>query len=242
MTQSAEELLQRYLSVLTPATTTDEAEKVASGAVTLSNMWRHPDAHPIVLSVALLQKYGSDWLLWEPETLRSIVPGDFGTQSLSDINLTKVQAMRTLHLVDTFWLQWEVFGWCTVSLNGVFPDFGTMQVPTVAQCMVAVDIANRVREDVSWSDELRGYLSAVHLHDDVLCPQSPLDFVKVDTEGFPVDIKKVEERWPSVRTSGRAPTEETIEAEQLRRMLIVHDYLEESRARLERQLRLLSHA
>ena len=108
--------------------------------------------------------------------------------------------------------------------------------------MVAVDIANRVREDVSWSDELRGYLSAVHLHDDVLCPQSPLDFVKVDTEGFPVDIKKVEERWPSVRTSGRAPTEETIEAEQLRRMLIVHDYLEESRARLERQLRLLSHA
>ena len=53
---------------------------VVAGGVTASNIWRHPDAHPIVLDLLLLRAYGPDWLLWEAETLQHLVPQDFKTQ------------------------------------------------------------------------------------------------------------------------------------------------------------------
>src|SRR5580658_669600 len=99
------------------------------GGVTAGNIWRHPDAHPIVLDLLLIRRYGPEWLLLEPETLQSIIPEDFGTQTLSDLNLSKLQACKTAHVVESFWQRWEVFTWCAMSFNGEFPDFEIMQVP-----------------------------------------------------------------------------------------------------------------
>jgi len=206
------------------------------GAVTAVNVMRHARAHPIVLDLLMSQKYGPEWLIWEAETIEHRVPQDFRS-SLSLLNFSKLQAMRTMHLVDSFWQRWEVFGWCCMPLNDIFPDFEVMQVPTVAQCMVAVDIANRVRDDMQWSEEIRHYLAVVHRHDEILVPQAPLDFVKIDTEGFPVDVADITRRWPDVRVSRKAPAGETVEDEQLRRMLDVFHLLEESRSDLRHQLK-----
>lgn len=208
--------------------------------VTVKNLFRHHDAHPVVLEMVLIKKYGVDWLEWEPETFEVMLPRDFG--SVSDLNISKLQAMKTLHLVDTFWLRWEVFNWLTAPLNSVFPDFELLQVPTVAQCMVAVDIANRVRADVQWSDEVKGFLSVVHRHDGIFVPQPPLDFVKVDTVGLPLDAAEIAKQWDQIRVSGKPPSDDTVAGEQLRRMLIVHDYLEQSRTRLQQQLPIVPHA
>jgi hypothetical protein len=124
-------------------------------------------------------------------------------------------------------------------LNGIFPDFQVMQVPTVAQCMVSVDIANRVRSDVGWSDELKDYLAVVHRHDGVLFPQPPLALVHVDTSLLPVEAQHVIQHWPAVRASKQPPKEMTSEAEQLRRMLALNEYLEQHRAQLREQLQVL---
>jgi hypothetical protein len=209
------------------------------GGVTVSNIWRHPDAHPIVLDLLLIRKYGPEWLMFEPETLQSAVPQDFGTQTLSDLNLSKLMACRALHAVETFWRQWEIFTWCSMPLNGEFPDFEVMQVPTVAQAMVAVDCANRIRTDVGWSDEMKTYLSILCQHEGLLVPIEPLDFVKVEGD-FGVDLSAVRSRWPEVRARG-ALMGETPEDEQLRRMLTARDFLEESRTRLRAQLLLVQH-
>lgn len=227
-------------SALSPA---GETTHVADpGGVTLANLWRHPDTHPVVLDLLLLQKYGVEWMLWEPETLELHVPEDFKTQALSDLNMAKIQACKTLHMVDTFWKQWEIFLPLTMVFNGEFPDFELMQVPTVAQCMVSVDVANRLRDDMSWSDEMKLVLASVCQYDGVLLPIPPLEFVSVDYADLPVNMFDVRSRWPAVRAAGVATGHETPEDEQLRRLLIANDYLEASRARLRQQLKMVHDA
>ncbi len=212
-----------------------------TSAVSLANVFRSPDSHPIVLDLMLLKKYGPEWLGWELETIVHRVQEDFRTPSISDINLEKLQACKALHLVDDFWTRWEVFLHCCAPFNGAFADFQSMQVPHVAECMVAVDIANRIRDDVGWSSEVKAFLSVVHRHDSILCPQPPLEFVTVDVEGLPLDCAEVTRRWPEVRASGRAPAGDSVEDEQLRRLLGSWAYLESMRQRLRSQLEILQH-
>lgn len=209
--------------------------------VTAKNIFRHPDAHPLVLDLLLIGKYGEDWLGWESDTIGVSVPTDFGVDRISDLNIAKIQAMKTLHLVDSFWQRWEVFNWCAMPITSTFPDFEVMQVPTVLQCACAVDVANRVRNDMVWSDEVKVYLALVHKHDGILVPQPPLDFVSVDTSGLPVDIDDIAKRWAMVRSERKAPTESTPEDEQLRRMLDLFWGLEQYRARMRQQLEIVHH-
>lgn len=209
--------------------------------VTAKNMFVHPETHPVILDLALLYHYGAEWLEWEPESVYVRIGKDF--HGLSDLNFAKMMAMKTLHLVDSFWQQWEVFNWCAFPLNSLFPDFEIMQAPTAAQCMVAVDTANRVREDVSWSEEVRLFIGVAHQHDGIFVAQEPVkDIAIIDTSRADIDLEAVRREWPEVRSSRKAPTAETAEAEQLRRMLVVYDFLTESRIRLRAQLHLVQHA
>lgn len=211
---------------------------LASLTVTARNLFRNPDAHPIALDLVLVRRYGVDWLEWEPETLEHVLPVDL-RGSVSEVNLVKVHACKALHLVDTFWQRWEVFVWCTMSLNGVPPDFTRMQVPTFAQCLVATDIANRIRDDVPYSEEVKLFIQAVMSHDGILMSQPPIDVSPLEVEG--VDLKHLAARWQDVLSQGKAPMGDTLEEEQLRRMLSGRDFLEESRARLQQQIELVPH-
>lgn len=222
-----------------PTAITKSTQSAPPNKVTIKNAFRHPETHPLVLDLLLINKYGEEWLGWEPETIEFRVPQDFSVDRISDLNLSKINAMKTLHLVDTFWQRWEVFCWCAMPLNAVFPDFVYMQVPTVLQAMIAVDTANRVRSDMDWSTEVKEYLAVVHRHDGILVPQPPLAFVEVDAAGLPVDIGEVVERWSLIRSSRKAPDSSTPENEQLRRMLGAFLALEEKRQRLRQQLEVL---
>jgi hypothetical protein len=208
--------------------------------VQVSNFFSHPDSHPIILDLLLLQKYGPEWFDWEHETLELRVQHDFG-QAVSELNMHKIQAAKTLHFIDTYWKEWHVFCWVTMAFNGLYPDFEVMQVPTVAQAMVSVDIANRIRQDVPFSQELNDFLEQVQMHDGIFVPIEPLTFVTMDdVDDYVVDVEEVKNRWPDVRTSGRAPKGDTVTDEQLRRMLDVREILEESRQELKEQLRLVA--
>ena len=215
-----------------PVTTADVP---SPEAVTPKNIWRHPDAHPIALDLFLVRRYQHKWLDWEPETLQVLIPEDFKTPSISDLNLSKIQACKALHLVDTFWTSWEVFIACLMPFNGEFPDFDVMYAPTVAQVLVAVDVASRIRNDVEWSSEMKAYIQAVYEHDGIFLPLAPADFVTLNVPEE-IDQKALAARWDEVRSSERAPTGDTTMDEQLRRLLGAQGFLEESRTRMHRQL------
>lgn len=219
-----------------------EAVAANTAAVTAKNFWHHPDTHPIALDLMLLRRYGPQFLEWEAETLRRAVSEDFHSSNLSEVNLTKLQAVKALHLVDTFWEDWEVFLWCTMSLNGIFPDFSVLQAPTVPQCLLAIDTANHLRDDMPWGEEIKAFLEVSFRHDGLLVALAPIDFIKIARDPDLADFQGIEARWPKVRASRRAPGAETPEDEQLRRMLAAHESLEENRERLRHQLSLVAHA
>lgn len=221
------------------AVNTDLVVHPTVSKVTLKNLFTHPDAHPVVLDLAMLLRYGGEWLFWEPETVRVSVSKDVG--GMSELAFSKLMAMKTLHVSDAPWKHWEAFLMCAMPLNDLFPDPDHMQVPSVSQVLVAVDIMKRVR-DVAWAQEVKLYIGVVHRHDGVLCTQPPIDFVEVDTSGIDIDCADVDKRWPDVRKNGSAPTKMTMEDEQLRRLLICYENLQEHMTRLRTQLPLVSHA
>lgn len=218
-----------------------ETRVVDVTTVTRSNLWHHPDAHPVAIDLILFRSYGPQFLEWETDMLRRVVAEDFRS-SLSELNLAKIQAVKALHLVDTYWDDWEVFLWCSMALNGVFPNFAVMQAPTAAQCLVSVDIANHLRDDMPWSDEVKAFVEVSFRHDGVFRPVAPVNFITIQCEADLANFKDIDARWPKVRDTRTVPRGETIEDEQLRRMLTAHTYLEESRARLRHQLNLVDHA
>jgi hypothetical protein len=206
------------------------------------NLFQHPDAHPFALDVALMKEYGPEWLEWEMPLLAAKVRMDFKTQSISTLNIDKIQAVKTLHLVDTFWSEWLVFNPCTQALSGMHAEFRVLSAPTVPQAMIAVDIAAKLRSDLPYSLEVKGFLSAVHIHDGMLVPIDPLaDFVEVDASRYDVDVARVRKLWEGVRAANKAPSGMTPENVQLQRMLEAHNILEDSRRQLRDQLPLLYH-
>lgn len=211
--------------------------KVAAAPI---NLFQHPDSHPVVLDLALLKKYGPEWMLWEPETLAWRVPQDFHTAGISELNAHKIEAMKTLHFVDSYWQRWEVFNWVTHPLSGLYPDFEILQAPSVAQMMVSVDIASRVRTDVEWTQEVKDFMTQACRFDGIFCPPEPLDFLERGSNHGLVDCAEISKRWPAVLASGKPPEPTSVVSEQLCRMLDVHMFLDKSRKRLQSQLRLVA--
>lgn len=215
-----------------------EGEKLAK--VTRINLFQQPEAHPVALDLALLRKYGPEWMYWEPETLVWRIPQDFKTSGVSDLNLDKIQACKALHFNDNYWRQWEVFNWCTSPFCNMYPNFEVMQVPSTAQMMVSVSIAETIRTDVDWSEEVRGFMIAACRYDGIFYPPPPLEFLSVGTQHGAVNEDEIRKRWPTLVSSGKEPTGDTVEDEQLRRMLEAHTFLETSRNRLQEQLPLVT--
>jgi len=214
--------------------------EVGPGHVTRANLLRHPEAHPIILDLLLLERYGPEWLGWEPETLFLRVPQDFKS-AISDLNATKLQAVKTLHLVDTYWQHWEVFLWLSMALNGIFPDFRALQVPSVGVLLVSVDIANRVRQDVDWTDEVKTFIETVLVHESFFTPIEPLSkVVTIHRDSELADWASIDARWPALKASKILPPDDTAENVQLRRMFDANSLLEESREQYHAQLPLVS--
>lgn len=214
-------------------------ETVKSAKVTNINLFQQPEAHPTVLDLVLLRKYGPEWLTWEPETLAWRIPQDFKSTGVSDLNMHKVQAMKTLHYNDNFWQQWEIFNWCCQPFNNQYPNFEVMQVPSTAQVMVAISTATDVRGDMVWGDEVETFMRAACRFDGIFHPPAPLDFLHVGTENAVIDQDAIKERWPAVRRTAVMPKASSIVDEQLRRMLEVDTYLTVNRKRLQEQMSLV---
>lgn len=225
-----------------PAAKQEALAETKTAGISREGIFRASDAHPLALDVLLIERYAADWLGWEIETLARRIREDYHTPTVADVNIEKIQACRALHLVDTYWKQWEVFLHCTTAFTGGVADFHHMAVPTVAECMISADIAQLIRKDVAWSPEVTAYLGVVHRYNSILCSQDPLSFVSVDHADSVVNVADVERRWPAVLASGKPPAGGSIEDVQLQRMLDAHLELETSRRRLRSQLTVLQNA
>lgn len=151
-------------------------EKEPRPAFSPSAAFQRRDVHPLVLDVLLLSKYGPEWLSWEPETLWSEIESDFRvTPSVYARN--KINALKTLHLVDTPWTEWEVFNQVVQALTDVIPDFRVLQKPSPAQIMSAVEMIRKVRL-LPYSEEVARYIAACFLSEGIFLLPPPVEFAQ----------------------------------------------------------------
>jgi hypothetical protein len=135
------------------------------------------DAHPVALTLVLMEKFGPDWLEWEADTLKKEILVTFRATSVSEHNWQKIQAVRTLTATVGFWNEWPIFEKIIQALNNNIPRFDITQRCTLSQLMAGVDIANTIRREV-YGDEPTRYVAACALDEGVVYLPAPLDFAQ----------------------------------------------------------------
>lgn len=149
-----------------------------SKPVTLRNLFTNSDAHPLVIDYSMTKAFGEAWYGWAAETLWAEVKETFSTQ-ISELARAKVRAMQVLRTSPFPWDSWQVFEKTASAVTGTVPNFFLMQKPSLDQIFAAVDIFSSVRE-VSYSSEVRVYIAAVFLENDVFYAPPPLEFAQLD--------------------------------------------------------------
>lgn len=149
-----------------------------SKPVTLRNLFTHPDAHPVVLDFALLKAFGQAWYGWEAETVWDEVSQEFGTQ-LSELCRQKLRAIQATKSSLLPWKVWQVFEKVAVVFNGTLPTFASLQPLSIEELYVAVDMLDFLRK-VPYSDEVKLYMAAAVLEDDIFFVPPPLDFIQLE--------------------------------------------------------------
>jgi len=140
-----------------------------------------PEVHPLALDALLADKYGVDWILWEPETLWPTIRKDFGLKTeISRIARSGIQAVKTMHANDSFFLDWEVANWCTQSLDGILPDFEILQPSYPGQIMHAVRCASLLRGKMEYDDEVQGWMAACFAEAGLVYAPDPVKFIQDD--------------------------------------------------------------
>lgn len=217
--------------------------------VVRKTLFVHHDTHPVVYDVALLKEYGVEWFEWEAATLWSEILRDFKVPSVSDAAKTKIQAVKTLHISESYWTEWEVFGWVTQAVNNNIPDWHTIQKPSIGQMMNSIDIATTVRSGEVFSPEVAGYVAGCLLDEGVLYAPDDLKFCQsfIDQfaadkhlEGYPELVRAVQDRYAQIRKGATLELQENVMDIQVAKLKVAWDYLSKRRGQLKEQLQLLS--
>src|SRR3990167_4011078 len=132
-------------------------------------------AHPLVLDLYLVKHLGTEYYLWEPETVWAEAMRVAKAPNISEVNKNKIQAIRTVHLTDSVFKRWEVYEKVIIALNSIIPRFDVMQKPDLGQFVLGVSTIYKLRSD-TFSEEVAAYTAAALLADGVLYGPPPLEF------------------------------------------------------------------
>lgn len=135
------------------------------------------DAHPIAMTMVLMEKFGHQWIIWEGDTLKTEIIRTFNATSISENNWNKLQAVRALLSSVSYWSEWPVFEKVIQSLNNNIPDFEEAQRCTLAQLMAGVDMVSQLRSE-TYHEEVRYYVASCAVYEGVTYLPPPLDFAQ----------------------------------------------------------------
>ena len=141
-----------------------------------------PKAHPLVLFRALTERYGPDWLEWARPVLQQTLEKDLeAAPAKSAIRMS--MAVAAVATRDEFWTTWEHFHFLAQALNGDVASAYEIHELPVGHMMVAVDIAESIREELGalapkpkFSEEVARFVAAQAKNAGVWYLPPPLDF------------------------------------------------------------------
>jgi hypothetical protein len=153
-----------------------KTEQDFSAPVSLRNLFTHHDIHPVVLDLALMKAFQLEWLGWDATTLWTEIRRVFKTE-ISEHSRAKIRALMALHTSDAPWASWHVFEKIVHALNNSIPRFDIVQALSLEQLFSGVDIIETIRHE-EFVDEVKDYIAASVLNEDVFFVPAPLEFVQ----------------------------------------------------------------
>ena len=130
------------------------------------------EAHPLLLDLILIKEFGTDYLEWEPETLWKEVELTFGT-TISEVNKNRIQALRTCHVIDTPYEEWDIFEKVAIAFGGGVPKFDVIQKPSSHVCAATLEIMGHIK-DRPIAEEVYRYIAALLLDEGFAYGPGPL--------------------------------------------------------------------
>jgi len=158
-----------------------------SGVVTPENIWRHHDAHPFVLLMLVIDKYGNEAVEWLPDTVKMTLERD--GIALSNASFTKIMAARTLLASPSPWRQWEVFHWVARALAGIAPNFTYLEEPDLGHLFLCADVMKLADPKRKTGIEIDKYVAAALKHQGIHYAPAPLDFAQREIEQPQISCK-----------------------------------------------------
>lgn len=168
--------------------------------LSLRNLFTHHDAHPVVINFALLKSFGLEWYTWEPETIWEMIHSLFQSK-VSEHNRAKIRALQCINSTHAPWEMWQVFEKVLQALNNNIPHYGVMQAPSLEQIYAGVDILDTLRRE-EFSQEVKSYMAAAVLNEDVFYVPEPLDFIQVDVSQPQYRCKDCQQTYPAIDHDG----------------------------------------
>lgn len=132
------------------------------------NIFNEEKTPPFGLLVAVLSKYGTAALTWEPELLRHQIEIDYDIK-MSDMQSDKLQAAIAVMTTNQFETDWRVFEVVCNLFNNSSSDHGEIDPVEPEEIAVALADVALIRqstdsgedERIDYSDEVRAYAGRV---------------------------------------------------------------------------------
>lgn len=148
----------------------------------MAHLLTEEGTHPLTAARFLTKRYGLEWFQWPPSVLRQTLQADEAV-NISRRNMTRALAAAAVAMRDEFWTEWQGFHFLCQALNGIPPDPGLLHAHSLAEMLVAVDVAQQVRRELKglaempeFSEEVARYVACQALAQGIWYLPPPLDF------------------------------------------------------------------
>lgn len=185
-----------------------------------------PDIRPTVLAELISDKYDMEWLGWEPETLWQTIKQDFHTD-VHTINKDKINSIKTLLMVDDFWLEWHIFENIVKAFNNQSPSFYFMEGCTPGEMSWAIEESTKIRVE-KFNDEVMLYVRANCLNYGLIAIPPQLSAVRADFDDIYLKGLQAESMnaWTEIKDSDDFTVDEDAIGVQLARLNSIRHYIQ----------------
>lgn len=134
------------------------------------------ELNPIKLMLILDEKWGDEWLKWEPETI--VQTANVDGLSIHRVNMDKIFAIKVIKNTEEFFKDARVFEKVCVAFGNRLVDWGTIQSVHVHDMAGAVALIERYIKEGEWDSEIESYVAASSIADGFLMLPPQLSFAQ----------------------------------------------------------------
>ncbi len=129
-----------------------------------SQALQNPDESAVVLHAILMEKYGQEWLDWDPVTIALEAQADFQTDPCSEA-MDRACAVQVIMTSDAFFKRLDAFLGCVHTINTGAPAFDAFAPSSVEEISWAIAEVSLLRELLPFSYAIRAYVQRLLAQD-----------------------------------------------------------------------------